>query len=72
MKKETEEEKEGGREEGRKRGGGWGERERGRETPKTEDKKTVDVLMLFQINVLGSFGYIPRSGIARSKGRSIF
>ena len=30
------------------------------------------VLVLFRISVLGSFGYIPRSGIAESKGRSIF
>ena len=30
------------------------------------------VLMFFQISVLGSFGYISRSGIARSKSRSIF
>ena len=28
--------------------------------------------MFFRISVLGSFGYIPRSGIAGSKGRSIF
>ena len=28
--------------------------------------------MFFQISVLGSFGYIPRSGIPGSKGRSIF
>ena len=28
--------------------------------------------MIFQISDLGSFGYIPRSGIAGSKGRSIF
>ena len=28
--------------------------------------------MFFQISVLGSFRYIPRSGIAGSKGRSIF
>ena len=27
---------------------------------------------VFQISVLGSFGYIPRSGITGSKGRSIF
>ena len=32
----------------------------------------IGVLMLFQISVLGSFRYIPRSGISRSKGRSIF
>ena len=32
----------------------------------------TEVLMFFQIRVLGSFGYIPRSGIAGSKGRSIF
>ena len=31
----------------------------------------IGVLMLFRISVLGSFGYIPRSGIAGSKGRSI-
>ena len=30
------------------------------------------VLMLFQISVLGSFRYIPRSGITGSRGRSIF
>ena len=30
----------------------------------------IGVLMFFQISVLGSFGYIPRSGIAGSKGRS--
>ena len=30
------------------------------------------VLMFFRISVLGSFGYIPTSGIAGSKGRSIF
>ena len=30
------------------------------------------VLMSFQISVLGSFRYIPRSGISGSKGRSIF
>ena len=30
------------------------------------------VLMFFRISVLGPFGYIPRSGITRSKGRSIF
>ena len=28
--------------------------------------------MSFQISVLGSFGYIPRSGIAGSNGRSVF
>ena len=28
-------------------------------------------LMFFQISVLGSFGYIPRSGMAGSEGRSI-
>ena len=32
----------------------------------------IGVLMFFQISVLGSFRYIPRSGIAGSKGRSIF
>ena len=32
----------------------------------------VRVLMFFQISVLGPFVYIPRSGIARSKGKSIF
>ena len=32
----------------------------------------IGVLMFFRVSVLGSFGYIPRSGIARSKGRSIF
>ena len=32
----------------------------------------IGVLMFFQVSVLGSFGYIPRSGIAGSKGRSIF
>ena len=32
----------------------------------------IGVLMFFQINVLGSFRYIPRSGITGSKGRSIF
>ena len=32
----------------------------------------IGVLMFFQISVLGSFGYIPRSGVAGSKGRSIF
>ena len=32
----------------------------------------IGVLMLFWISILGSFGYIPRSGIAGSKGRSIF
>ena len=30
------------------------------------------VLMFLQISFFGSFGYIPRNGIARSKGRSIF
>ena len=30
------------------------------------------VLIFFPISVLGSFGYIPRSWIAGSKGRSIF
>ena len=30
------------------------------------------VPMFFQITVLGSFGYFPRSGIAGSKSRSIF
>ena len=32
----------------------------------------IGVLMFFQISVLGSFGYIPRSGITGSKGSSIF
>ena len=32
----------------------------------------IRVLMFFQVSVLGSFGHIPRSGVARSKGRSIF
>ena len=32
----------------------------------------VRVLMFFQISVLGPFVYIPRSGIARSKDKSIF
>ena len=32
----------------------------------------IGVLMFFQTSVLGYFGYIPRSGIAESKGRSIF
>ena len=32
----------------------------------------IGLLIFFQINVLGSFGYIPRSGITRSKSRSIF
>ena len=32
----------------------------------------IGVLMFFQMSVLGSFGYIPRSGIAGSKGRPIF
>ena len=32
----------------------------------------IGVLMFFQISVWGFFGYIPRSGIAGSKGRSIF
>ena len=32
----------------------------------------IGVLIVFQISVLGSFGYIRRSGIAGSKGRSIF
>ena len=32
----------------------------------------MGVLMFFQISVLGSFWYIPRSGIAGSKGSSIF
>ena len=30
------------------------------------------VLILFKVSVLGFFRYIPRSGIAGSKGRSIF
>ena len=32
----------------------------------------IGVLLFFQISILGSFGYIPRSGITGSKGRSIF
>ena len=32
----------------------------------------MGVLMFFQISVLSSFIYIPRSGIAESKARSIF
>ena len=32
----------------------------------------IGVLMFFWISVLGSFRYIPRSGITGSKGRSIF
>ena len=32
----------------------------------------IAVLRFFQISVFGSFGYIPRSGITGSKGRSIF
>ena len=32
----------------------------------------LGMLMFFQISVLGSFGCIPRSEIAGSKGRSIF
>ena len=32
----------------------------------------MGVLVFFRISVLGSFGYIPRSGIFGSKGRSIF
>ena len=32
----------------------------------------IGVLRFFRISVLGSFGYIPRSGIPGSKGRSIF
>ena len=32
----------------------------------------IRVLMFFQISVLGSFRYIPRSRIAGSKGRSFF
>ena len=32
----------------------------------------IEVHIFFQISVLGFFGYIPRSGIAGSKGRSIF
>ena len=31
----------------------------------------IGVFMFFQISVLGSFGYIPRSGITGSNGRSI-
>ena len=32
----------------------------------------IGVLMIFWVSVLNSFGYINRSGIAGSKGRSIF
>ena len=32
----------------------------------------IQMLMFFQISVLAPFRYIPRSGIAGSKGRSIF
>ena len=32
----------------------------------------IGVLMFFQVSVLGSFGYIPRSGVAGSKSRSSF
>ena len=32
----------------------------------------IGVIMFLHIGVLGSFGYIPRSGITGSKGRSIF
>ena len=32
----------------------------------------IGVLMFFQISVFGSFRYIPRSGTAGSKGRSMF
>ena len=32
----------------------------------------IGVLMFFWLGILGSFGYIPRSVIARSKGRFIF
>ena len=32
----------------------------------------IGVLMFFQISVWGSFGYIPKSGIAGSKCSSIF
>ena len=32
----------------------------------------IGMLMFFQISVLGSFRYIPRSGITGSKGRFIF
>ena len=32
----------------------------------------IEVLMFFQISVVGSFRYIPRNGIAESKGRYIF
>ena len=32
----------------------------------------IGVLMVFQISVLDTFGYIPRSGMAGPKGRSIF
>ena len=33
---------------------------------------SIGVFMFFRISILGSFGYIPRSGITGSKGRSIF
>ena len=36
------------------------------------NEMNIGVLMFFQISVLGSFGYNPRSGIAGSKNRSIF
>ena len=36
------------------------------------DAVKIGVLMLFQISILGFFRYIPKSGIARSKGRSMF
>ena len=36
------------------------------------DAVKIGVLMLFQISILGFFGYITKSGIARSKGRSMF
>ena len=32
----------------------------------------IGVHMFFRISVLGSFRYIPRSGITESKGRSVF
>ena len=32
----------------------------------------IEVLLFFGVSVLNSFGYIPRSGIAGSKGRSSF
>ena len=32
----------------------------------------IGVLRFFQISILGFFGFIPRSGITGSKGKSIF